>query len=840
MTLAELVNRVGFKVNNEDVQNVNSTIQSIKSTATKVLGFIGIGFSLSQLNALADEFNGINDKLNYALEYSEDMKDVQKEIVAAANNCKASYGDMVDTIVNLKQANSEVFPVEEAATFVEYVNKLGKTAGYSDGEISSMQSSIQRIVASGTMGASDITRIARTTPALIEQICNGLGVTREQLEAMADAGQITAETIKTSIMNSAETIDANFDRLDYSIGDAMLNIRNQWGYFVDDLNATTGLSMTIAKGMVSAFSSAMSVLNKFRNGVVWLTDKLGGMENILKVVGIAAAATFAFLNFDKVTSGLTSVTKLLKNINFQTMAIIAVIVLLALLVEDFFNFMQGNNSVIGTLFEKAGIDADAAREKIIKAWETIKTFLIGTWKAISGFLIEAWDTIKQAAGMFADIVFGFFQRHGDSILDMFKRRWGLISTLLSGIWTFISQLATTLFGDTEKSIDGSTQSTKEKLLAVWQVILSTLSTIWDTLFTVGETIFNALAAVIETVFSWIQAFWNSWGGQMLSLFKTIWDTMGRILNDFLRVVTGVASFISVVFKGDWQGAWDAIKQIFSGVWDAIAAILGAGLETIKLLSSMALSAIKALWEAAWNGIKSFFSGILDWIEDKTGLSMDGVRAIFSNALTIIDGFQAAIDWITGLPAKAVQWGADIIQGIVDGITSAVGKIGDAAKGVADKIASFLHFSIPDEGPLSDFDRSMPDMMQLMAEGIRKGKSVVNNAIKDLTGDMSNDVRDVDIDNDEPKPKPKPTGGAGSFFSNLVDGMKVFANAAKPQAGTVNTVTGSNNVSRSVVQNIEINNKYEGDRAGQQKSSQAAKEAGKDITAELARGLQYTR
>ena len=90
MTLAEFINRVGFKVNEQDVNKVNNTIKNIKSTATKLLGVIGIGISLSQLNAIAEEFNGINDKLNYALGYSEDMKDVQKDILAGANRCRVS------------------------------------------------------------------------------------------------------------------------------------------------------------------------------------------------------------------------------------------------------------------------------------------------------------------------------------------------------------------------------------------------------------------------------------------------------------------------------------------------------------------------------------------------------------------------------------------------------------------------------------------------------------------------------------------------------------------------------------------------------------------------------
>ena len=47
----------------------------------------------------------------------------------------------------------------------------------------------------------------------------------------------------------------------------------------------------------------------------------------------------------------------------------------------------------------------------------------------------------------------------------------------------------------------------------------------------------------------------------------------------------------------------------------------------------------------------------------------------------------------------------------------INKVADAVKGVANKIKSFLHFSVPDEGPLADFESWMPDFMQGLADGI---------------------------------------------------------------------------------------------------------------------------
>ena len=69
--------------------------------------------------------------------------------------------------------------------------------------------------------------------------------------------------------------------------------------------------------------------------------------------------------------------------------------------------------------------------------------------------------------------------------------------------------------------------------------------------------------------------------------------------------------------------------------------------------------------------------------------------------------------------------------------SARSKIQSASQTVAGWISSFLHFSVPDEGPLSDFDESMPDMIDLMVNGINDNKFKLMNTVKNLSDEMEN-------------------------------------------------------------------------------------------------------
>ena len=50
-------------------------------------------------------------------------------------------------------------------------------------------------------------------------------------------------------------------------------------------------------------------------------------------------------------------------------------------------------------------------------------------------------------------------------------------------------------------------------------------------------------------------------------------------------------------------------------------------------------------------------------------------------------------------------------------------------------SDYLHFSVPDKGPLTDYATWMPDFMQGMAKGIEKSRSLIQGAIKNVSGDM---------------------------------------------------------------------------------------------------------
>ena len=107
----------------------------------------------------------------------------------------------------------------------------------------------------------------------------------------------------------------------------------------------------------------------------------------------------------------------------------------------------------------------------------------------------------------------------------------------------------------------------------------------------------------------------------------------------------------------------------------------------------------------------------------------GLPKLTSAVKSILTTIEKTIDDIID---KAVQWGKDIAESIAKGIEAGIEKIKSAVNRIASTIKSYLHFSEPDVGPLSNFHTFMPDMIDSMVQGIEQGIPDVQRALDKLS------------------------------------------------------------------------------------------------------------
>lgn len=633
-----------------------SSLQGLKKIATGIIGIVSVVVSMANANAVIEEFSAINQQIASAVGNTVDLKEAQNTILESANNIRMSYESTATAVSDLVSSSPDIFAsVEDAAAYNETCVKLFKSAGKSNEEIEALVESIGTSYKKGAVDSGTISTLLEQSPEAVALLNEKLGTTSEQLETLASEGAISLQDLTDAFMDNADGIDAAFGDVKYNISDALLNIRNQWGFWLSDMDETYGVTEKIGTAMVTAFSKGMDILKQIQTRVEWVVEKFGGLQNVLNLVGIIGAAALGTMLLPKilgVVSGFMQMDKSLLMAKAKMLAMVAVVVLIALLIQDFIAFMKGEDSVIGALFEKAGIDADKAREVIITAWETVKTFLVQTWE----FLLDVAQVILTA-------LTSWWEKNGEDVLASLQQIWQSVLTLCTALW-------------------------------------------------------EALKAMAIAIFTALKVFWDAWGETIISFFVILFNTIVDMIGPLLDALAALVSFFANLISGDWAGACQAMGDFFTAVCELLV-VLGQGiLEALFTIFQTLVEVVINLFTSLWDGLKSIVSGIVD---------------------TIVDGFTEAITWIKALPSQAVTWGKDIILGIVDGIKGAMSLVTDAVSDVANSIKSVIGFSVPEKGPLSNFDTYMPDMIDLMVEGIEGTKNKVIHSVEDLASDISDEV-----------------------------------------------------------------------------------------------------
>lgn len=257
------------------------------------------------------------------------------------------------------------------------------------------------------------------------------------------------------------------------------------------------------------------------------------------------------------------------------------------------------------------------------------------------------------------------------------------------------------------------------LITHWEEVKQVASVVWEgvknVISTVVDGIKNIITTAVNAIKNAISIGWNAIKSVTSAVFNAIKDFMSAIWNGIKSVVTGVVNGIKNVVSSAWNGIKSVTSTIFNGVKNTVSSIWNGIKNTVSNLANGAKNAATNAWNGIKNGITSAGNAI-----------KNAVTNCFNNAKNTIKNFSS----------QAVQWGKDFATGLANGIKSAASKVVDAAKGLGSKIASYLHFSRPDVGPLREYETWMPDFVQGMANGIEANKYKLIDAVRGMAGQMN--------------------------------------------------------------------------------------------------------
>lgn len=198
----------------------------------------------------------------------------------------------------------------------------------------------------------------------------------------------------------------------------------------------------------------------------------------------------------------------------------------------------------------------------------------------------------------------------------------------------------------------------------------------------------------------------------------------------VTAVSSIATFVGGMIRM-------GVTALLTGARMAAAWLIGLGPVGWIIL---AITAIGGAFVLLYNKV-SWFRAFVDasWQFIKNGAMalwayFGTLPAAFAQVwLTIQGTFNNTIAWFQGLPERFVQFGANIIQGIIDGITSKIAAVRDTILGVAGSIGDWFSGSggIDARSPSRVFTVKGSFISSGIEQGILGGRKQVAAAIKTL-------------------------------------------------------------------------------------------------------------
>lgn len=752
---------------NEEVQATKEKLEALKTASEQANAALEQGrISKDQYDALQREIIATEQALEDLEEQAEQSAVALQKIANAGESLKSAGDKVTDVGKKMSVVSAGIVAAGTASTkaaldFEDAMAKVSTIADATEVPIDELEKAI--------LDLSNQTGISSTEIA--DNVYNAIS-----------AGQSTGDAVNF-VSNSTKLAKAGFAEAGDAL-DILTTILNAYGMEASEVTNVSDMliqTQNLGKTTVAELSSAMGKVIPTANAYGVQLDQLCAGYAIMTANGVATAESTTYMNsmLNELGKSGTKVSDILKE---KTGSSFAELMNSGYSLSECLAVIEGAATEQGLAFGDMWSSSEAAKAGLILLGDSAETFngTLAEMQNSTGATDTAFEKLKTNSYTIQVAI----NQLKNTAIELGNAIMSVLAPLLMSLAETISKLTTWFSGLSDGTkrfiviigmvvaavgpvliIVGKIMSAVGTIMAVVPKLAGVINTVKTAFAALNTTMLaNPIFLIIAAITALVAAFIYLWNTN--EEFKQFWiDLWENIKEVAIAVWTAIKEFLVSVWEAISNAAqtiWNGIKNFFSAIWEGTKTIFTTVLNVIstivttyfniyktivttvfnaiKTVITTVLNAIKTVITTVWNTIKTVFTTVLNTIKSVVSGAFNSMRNGIKNTVsgivnTIKTGFNNAVSFIKNLASSAFQWGADIIQGIVNGIKSCIGKVKDAVTNVAETIRSFLHFSVPDEGPLTDYESWMPDFMSGLAKGIEQSKAMVSKAVEGVAGDM---------------------------------------------------------------------------------------------------------
>ncbi|WP_162489242.1 tape measure protein [Streptococcus mitis] len=363
-----------------NASNKLSKLVSLKGLLKTALAGIAVGAITKQAIGMSDEYANMHARLDMIRDGMQTTEELQKSIYTSAQRTGSAYTTMANGVAKMRMQAGDVFQNNgETIAFLETMNKSFVVGGASIEEQKSAMLQLTQAMASGKLQGDELRSLAETSPALIQAIANKLGVSRGEVKKLGADGKITADIVKTAMLDASEAIDQQFRNMPMTWGRAWQNFLNFVTKAFEPISIKINqivnssafqqfaqIVATVLQYVVQAVIFAMDMI-----GAVWsmlapiaqfVIDNWSVIQPIIIAVAFAIGTYVVAMNAARIATGLFSIAT---NVAKAAMAglnavmamnpIMLIVMAVIILIGLFYALVAWFNNLTGAAVSATGI-----------------------------------------------------------------------------------------------------------------------------------------------------------------------------------------------------------------------------------------------------------------------------------------------------------------------------------------------------------------------------------------------------------------------------------------------------------------------------------------------------
>lgn len=545
-------------------------------------------------------------------------------------------------------------------------------------------------------------------------------------------------------------------------------------------NGTKDFKTAWDNGFSAIMTKTTEVLNKITQ---WITEKLTVATEVVKQATKTMKEWWK-KHSDEVVQSVLQGYNLVKDSIKTALEFIGDVVKSVL--DTFVQFWNDNSSsilsIIGSLVSSMGSLFQSMMSVVKSALDIIKGFwdehgqsILNTVSQVFGLVVSIIESIAPVIESIFSGITSFLQQHGDTISKIFSVAWTFISGFVIGILNNIKGVIEGTLGAIEGIINLFSSICEGNFRGMWEAIkqiftnavsaiyngvmlffsvkfLGSLKTMWTSgigiIKGMWEGIKNGFSTGVTACYVWIDDLVNgviNWftnlGTNAPTLINNMWNFVINAFNTACAwIVSTVQAFGSSVLSF-FRSLSSGSTSIFSALWNAGKSIWNAGVSALKGLISSLVSAVKSHLSNMVSSARTFFSNLFSAGRTQFMNLLSSVASTMSQIPGKVRSFMGnAISYLKGISLLSI--GKNMIQGLVNGITSMGSRVVGAIKGVVDGAVKKAKSLLGINSPSRVFRQIGAWTSEGMSIGIDRNAPLVTNSIEDMGESTIDQARNI--------------------------------------------------------------------------------------------------